>query len=171
MEHIRSQIKTDCFHINPEGKFKKFWTIIVICLLFYTATIMPYKLAMFSKDDGKFWFYLDTSIDVLFLIDIYINLNTPLEISDGEYEYNRCKIFISYLKFWLLIDLFSSIPTGIIEKILVPEEGADLNFNNNDLLRVARIPRLYKLLRMSRLVKILKVFKKSLIFQKIRDFF
>jgi len=38
-------------------------------------------------------------------------------------------------------------------------------------LKIARLPRLYRLMRMARLVKILKMFKKSIIFQKIQDFF
>jgi len=30
---------------NPEGDFLKIWSFIVVVLLLYTATLMPYKLS------------------------------------------------------------------------------------------------------------------------------
>jgi len=149
--------------INPEGAFKKYWGLVLIVILLYTATIMPYKIALISKDTTA-WFYVDLMVDCLFLTDIYINLNSPIHIKDQIYDYNRCTIFCQYLKGWLLIDIIASLPLGIIEKIFIP---SDDGIANAQILKVARLPRLYRLMRMARLVKILKMFKRSLLFQKI----
>ena len=109
---------------------------------------------------------MDTIVDFLFMFDIAINLNTPLERIDKTLNWNRCEIFSDYLKFWLLLDIFASFPMNLIEKIFLQSSGNE-PLENANLVRIARLPRLYKLLRMARLVKILKMFKGSVLFSRI----
>ena len=137
-------------------------------LLLYTATVMPFKLA-FIDNEGDLWFFVDNTIDFLFMFDIYVNLNTPIDAEEeGKKIYDRCKIVGSYLRSWLLIDILASFPIGLVEYLFVGQSSIG---NNNEILRLTRVPRIYRLLRMARLVKLLKMFKKSIFFQKMQDFF
>ena len=74
---------------SPENKFKTIWTVILIFLLLYTAIIMPYKIALIDDDNDSFFFILDTSVDFLFMFDIMINLNSPIEETSGNYNFHR----------------------------------------------------------------------------------
>lgn len=70
---------------------RKIWSGVLIFLLLYTATIMPYKIALLENDDGNgvdVMFYIDSMVDMLFLIDIMVNFNTPLTTPEGELDYN-----------------------------------------------------------------------------------
>ena len=67
-------------------------------------------------------FYLDTIIDFLFIFDMIVNFNSPIQIKDEQYDYNRKRVALNYLKTWFIIDLFASIPMNLISKYLIPPE-------------------------------------------------
>jgi hypothetical protein len=106
---------------------------------------MPFRMA-FIEDD---WFWFELCIDGLFFTDILITLNTAILNGKNELIVDRKKIFMKYLKSWLLIDLLACIP-------LEPISNDDSLANYNDALRIFRLPRLYRLLRISRLFKFFK---------------
>jgi hypothetical protein len=33
------------FYLHPDGKFKRFWSIVLVFMLTYVATMMPFNLA------------------------------------------------------------------------------------------------------------------------------
>lgn len=157
---INFRSKGDFLIFDPIGKFKQIWTIVSLLLLVYTAILMPYKLALID-DDNSFFFYLDTVVDFLFLTDIFVNLNSPIEESNGVYNYNRKKVFVDYLKGWLFLDIIASIPMNLLSKYILDEHVSGLN-SSQAIIKFARIPRLYRLLRITRLFKILKVLNKTI---------
>ena len=65
------------------------------------------------------------------------------------------KIFLNYLKGWLILDITACIPFQLIETIY----GSSLGGSYSKLLRLARLPRLYKLVRIFRVFKFFKVLK------------
>jgi hypothetical protein len=69
----------DCLMIRNGSNFHKFWGLIIVVLLFYTALVMPYRLALIEDDKDVIFFLIDTSVDFLFIIDIFINFNMPIE--------------------------------------------------------------------------------------------
>lgn len=162
--------RQDCFLFNPVGVFKKIWTSVLILMLIYTATIMPYKLALIQDDSVYLvWQNFDTFIDMFFICDILVNFNSPLEVTQQVYSKNRKTIMLSYLKSWFVIDLLSSIPMNLISMNLVTTSSQRLK--NQGLIRLLRLPKLYRLLRMTRLIRIFKVITKSNAFSKILHFF
>lgn len=54
------------FIIGPNSYFKKFWNIIVMVLLVYTASYAPYRMA-FIEDVSADVFIFETLIDSLFV--------------------------------------------------------------------------------------------------------
>jgi|LauGreDrversion4_2_1035121.scaffolds.fasta_scaffold871324_1 hypothetical protein len=51
----------------------------MIIMLLYTAVVMPYKIALIEDDKTDVVYYIDTAVDFIFMIDILINFNTPLD--------------------------------------------------------------------------------------------
>lgn len=98
----------------PESIATKTWQGILIFMLLYTAIIMPYKIALIEDEDSPFLYYLDTVIDFLFIFDMYINFNTPVEFKSEHFNFNRKYIASNYLKSWFIIDFFASIPMNLL---------------------------------------------------------
>ena len=69
----------DCMMIRNGSRFHKLWGLVIILLLFYTALVMPYRLALIEDDTNQLFFYIDTIVDFLFIFDIIVNFNMPIE--------------------------------------------------------------------------------------------
>lgn len=70
----------------PQSIFKKFWNFIIILLLLYTATYMPYKTAFMEEENSGFLFALELIVDFLFVVDIGVNLISAIELEGGGVE-------------------------------------------------------------------------------------
>ena len=97
----------------PESTATKIWQVLLIFMLLYTATILPYKLALIDDDNIEL-FTIDTVFDFLFIFDIYVNFNTPIEFKVDNYNFNRRAIAMNYINSWFLIDCIGSIPMNLI---------------------------------------------------------
>lgn len=63
--------KGDWFMFVPFSPFRRAWGILTIIALIYTATIMPYNIALI--DDSNFSMYvIDTFFDFVFMTDILV---------------------------------------------------------------------------------------------------
>ena len=69
----------DCLMIRNGSSFHKFWGLVIIVLLIYTGFVMPYRLALMEDDTNLSFFYIDTIVDFLFIFDIIVNFNMPIE--------------------------------------------------------------------------------------------
>ena len=70
-------------------------------------------------------------------------------------ETNKAALAKNYLKGWFVIDLVTTIPFQVIERLDTTAKGSA----DTKVVRLARIPRLYRLLRIFRLFKLLRVLK------------
>lgn len=100
--------------IMPTDKFKLYWNLIIIFMLFYTATYMPYQICFLENSSGtmKVFEYI---MDVLFGIDIFVNFISAYEAEDGFIEPRLSLIAINYCKFWFLVDTFAVIPVQVFD--------------------------------------------------------
>jgi hypothetical protein len=80
---------------------------------------MPYKIALINADDYPGLDHLDTVIDFMFMADILINFNTPITNDQGDVDYSRRRITLSYLKNWFIIDLLASLPLNLIMSVAI----------------------------------------------------
>ena len=133
------------------------WNIVMIFLISYTATVMPYRQA-FSDDyvDHPFFDALDLVIDILFWIDIVINFISAYEKYEGVYEYRLKKIAKNYLLGYFALDFVATFPFGsVLSAGGEGEEGSGTR--GNTYLRLIRLNRFYKLLRILRLAKMVNM--------------
>ena len=145
------------FILMPDDNLKKFWNILMIFLLFYVATLVPYNICFdVSSEEGYEWIEtVDLIVDALFFIDIIINFLSSYEDAEtGLPIISFKKIAGNYLKGWFILDFLAVLPVQLIEEYL---DGG----NQLKLARLARLPRLYRLVRILRMIKMLRVFRKS----------
>ena len=138
--------------IMPGNKIKTAWDIIIIFLLIYTATFVPYQVA-FIDDVSTTLYVIMTFLDVLFIIDLPIQFITAYEISNRMIEVRLRYIALHYIKTWFFFDLLACFPSQIIELVWSGKGGY------NWLVRLARLPRLYWLIRIFRIFKMIKLVK------------
>ncbi|OMJ81572.1 hypothetical protein SteCoe_4003 [Stentor coeruleus] len=157
-------VSSHCSVIHPQSKFKKFWDCIMVILLLYTATIMPYRIAFIEGTVYDSWWWLDNTLNLLFFIDFLVNCISAYYDELDNLIYNHKKILLNYMKGWMLIDLIGCIPMDFFM-----ESTSSSGYNN--LLRLFRLPRLYRLLRISKIFKLMQQYKNSEIMMKLQDFF
>lgn len=98
VEKTNLQIEPDCLMIREESYFRKVWSGILIILLLYTATIMPFNIAL-SNDNGNDNYspvkVMDTLVDFLFMLDIYINFNSGILAPEQQVvDYSRKRVAV-----------------------------------------------------------------------------
>ena len=73
------------FVLMPQSKPKVFWNMVIIALLLYTASIVPYRTA-FVDDTTLGWYIFELFVDTLFLFDLFVNFISAYEIEHNMIE-------------------------------------------------------------------------------------
>ncbi|CAG9313056.1 unnamed protein product [Blepharisma stoltei] len=155
-----------CGIIHPDHKFRTYWDLAMLFVLLYTATIMPFSMAFVDSTLWDTWFLMDLIVNMFFIVDLVVNLMCAYITPEGKLVTSRWRIFLKYLKSWLIIDLVSSIPYS-----LLPGSNTDSSGSYNSSMSLLKLPRLYRLFRISRVIKLLKKYKNSEFMEKLQDFF
>mmetsp|Transcript_28338 Transcript_28338/g.92542 ORF Transcript_28338/g.92542 Transcript_28338/m.92542 type:complete len:888 (-) Transcript_28338:70-2733(-) len=130
--------------ISPNHKYMRFWDILSLFLLAFTAIVTPFEIG-FLEPKFDSLFVINRIVDFCFLIDLLINFN--LQYYDphlARMETRRHVISKHYLRGWFMIDLISLLPYDILNLTGAGE------FSNLRVLRIIRLMRLAKLLRILR---------------------
>ncbi|KAM6963593.1 voltage-gated inwardly rectifying potassium channel KCNH6 isoform 1-T1 [Tautogolabrus adspersus] len=138
-------------HYSP---FKAFWDWIILLLVLYTAVFTPYSAAFLLDEHGDLrqrscgytcnpLNVADLMVDVLFIVDIVINLRTTYVDQNDEVVTQPSRIATHYIKGWFPIDLFAAIPFDL----LIFRSGSDEMATLTSLLKTARLLRLVRVAR------------------------
>ena len=85
-------------------------------LLLYTAIFVPFKVC-FEDETSDEQFIFDLWVDFCFFIDIILTFFTATEGARGVLEVHKPTIAKNYIKGWFFIDLFTTIPFQVLEKL------------------------------------------------------
>jgi hypothetical protein len=122
-----------------------------------TCVLTPYNIA-FQKAET----WLNTAVDILFLMDMMVAFNTVYYDIEMNVIDDRKMIVIGYLKGWFTIDLFAIIPFDFL--------FSSLSTNVNGMVRVARLGKLYRLVKLTKMLRLLKIMKeKSKLMKYLND--
>lgn len=148
--------------------FKRVWDILMIFMLGYVATLVPYNICLKSTNiDENINSYTEEEItallvDLLFFIDIFVNFLSSYDDPETNLPVVDLKLIAKkYVSSWFGIDILAIFPFEAVEALLRSEDSQNSNLISVKLTRLARLPRLYKLLRVLRLLKMLRIFRKS----------
>ena len=114
-------------HYSP---FKAFWDWLILFLVIYTAIVTPYVASFIltreennkktETEGSTVSIYVDPLVivdyivDVMFIIDIFINFRTTFVDINDEVVSHPCRIAVHYCKTWFLIDLVAAIPFELL---------------------------------------------------------
>ena len=70
----------------PLSNFKLFWNVVIIILLLYSATFMPYQICFIDEPSKGAMLFFEYFIDFLFALDIIFNFISAYERPDGIIE-------------------------------------------------------------------------------------
>jgi len=102
--------KPNCLIILPSSRFKLIWNFVIILLLLYTSTYVPYRVAFVDESTTAYQAF-EYCIDALFLFDIFVNFCSAIEKKDGTIDVRMRQIAKSYLTSWFMLDLCATFPT------------------------------------------------------------
>ena len=136
--------------IYPEDPFKGYWDIFIALVLIFTSLVTPYRIALVEVDNTR-WNVINNTVDIMFLVDIFIIFNAAYEDEDFNLIDKRKAIAKTYIKSWFLIDVFAIFPFHLILG------SADFG----DIVRITKIGRMYKLIKLTRLLRVLKIVKEK----------
>lgn len=115
-------------HYSP---FKAVWDWLILFLVMYTAIVTPYMAAFVLTKTTKRpassssnhaasiiyndpLVFVDYIVDVMFIVDIFINFRTTFVDVNEEVVSDPCRIAVHYVKGWFLIDLLAAIPFELL---------------------------------------------------------
>lgn len=148
--------------LGPRVAFRKYWSLMIVVLLLYTATMTPY-LTAFVDEEGALLQVTGYVVDSLFFADIIVNFFSSYADSEEIQVTSHCRIVKHYLKTWFFLDLLACVPFQLIEANDTDSDDSAYN----KLLRLMRLPRLYRVIRVLRLLKLLRVMKSTTFIEKL----
>ncbi|CAF0941362.1 unnamed protein product [Adineta ricciae] len=144
--------RTIILHYSP---FKAGWDWLILLLVIYTAIVTPYTAAFLMHEEGpnkqrsrpsRALNVIELIVDVMFIIDLIVNLRTTYVKHNEELVTRASKIAKHYLKGWFLIDVTAAIPFDILFSLLQTNGGGE-STTLMGLLKTARLLRLVRIAR------------------------
>lgn len=155
--------------IRPTSLFRISWNVVMFLLLIYTATLMPYRIAFEDQIFFDGYTIFEVMMDFLFMFDVFINLFSGYNRSNGELETRLRKVSLPYLKTWFILDILGSFPFSLVQWG-VTGGAPDTTGRANNFARVARLPRLYKIFNVFRIGKVSRIYRGNAYFERIKDY-
>lgn len=87
----RDKLKPLPFIVFPQSRFKSIWNLIMMLVVIYTGTYIPYKTAFIESSD-ELISNIELAIDSLFIIDLFINFISAYEDNEKNIEFRLAKI-------------------------------------------------------------------------------
>lgn len=150
--------KKKWFIIDPNDQKKSIWSITILICIVYTCVMTPFRESFYTFQELEikdFWFFLETIIDIIFALDIFVNFISAYENINGNIVYSYKQIAANYIKGFFWVDFFTVMPSLIDTSSY---ENTDISLGATRYFKVAR---LHRLVRMGRVIKIFKMYQYS----------
>ena len=99
---------------HPYASYRQMFSIFIAIVLMYSILSVPYRISL-SMPAPTFgmWWWIDLSVDVIFLVDIVFNFRVGIMQERGHvahFERDPLIVACKYCKLWFWIDLITSVP-------------------------------------------------------------
>jgi Ion transport protein/Cyclic nucleotide-binding domain/Zinc knuckle len=138
-----------CGVLRPEQTLRLAWEFIMMISLILLGVLVPYTTA-FDDQKTDFSTALDYFSIIIYSIDIIFTLNTGV-YSKGKLLLKRRLILKEYSKFWLWLDLISTIPFELILSEYIKPGHFLSSFKLGDNFNIIANLKVLKLIRLFRL--------------------
>jgi hypothetical protein len=170
--------------INPTGTFRISWDVVSMLLVIFVTIMVPLRLAFDvarGEEVADPWFFVDTFIDVFFLVDLFLNFVTGTESTvsqgavyammpgKGRTEMRLRRVAVNYLSGWFWLDLAASLPINLILIVFAADSGGTAATSRSELgdYRTIKILRGFKFFKLVRLLRLLRL---SRALTRLQDF-
>ena len=144
--------------MDRDAAFLRSWDLLTAVSLVFVAIVTPFELGFMETDvesvNGLVLFSVNRLVDLVFFVDIVMQMNTSCVDGAGRVVFSRVKILREYAKGWLWIDLVSIFPFELTLVILTGFKNPDPEQQRLKAVRFLRLLRLLKLLRILRSARI-----------------
>ena len=156
--------------LTPEGKFRRYWDLVVCLAVVYIAVILPLEISFWSNNlssdptglvkmtaQWQIVKLVSYFVTFIFLLDIYFEMKTAFsdEIT-GELVIDRRRTFLRYARrpLGLAFDVATVLPfTELIEPFLGQGASADTKAAAQSTLRLVNALKILRLVRIIRLLR------------------
>ena len=155
---------------DPHSPYRMAWDLLVICpCLLYLTIVLPYRLCFDHRASGGVWI-LETVMDILFVIDIFVNFRTGFfSAKSGLVVYDQKKVAWRYIKSWFFVDVLSGFPFGLLSFQLIADLSAAKVLKGGRVLKAAKVMRFFKLTRLLKTTKIFTGMDRAA-FDRVQDY-
>jgi hypothetical protein len=106
--------------IHPRSKFRQWWNMLMVCLLLYTATAVPYRAAFGVLSSGA-GLFVEIIFACVYLLDIVVNFCTGFD-SSNQSEHGKPAVIIMehiaiakrYVRSYFVADVIAILPLNFI---------------------------------------------------------
>ena len=152
-----SELKKKNYMFDHTHKYIKRWEVIVISIACMNCFQVPLEIAMTLDAFESNWYKaLSFLIDLVFLIDILINFNMTIDLSESV-VYDRKATARAYLRGRFTVDFLSAFPLDVFAKFATSGRVEGSNLRLFSLLKLIRMLRLSRMLRAMNVNRALKV--------------
>jgi len=132
--------KSRVARFNPDHRLRHFWNFLILIICVYNAFSIPFRLS-FGGKLSSYWF--DWTLDILFFVDVYLNMYEFSFVEQGELVVDRDKVRNHYYNGYFKLDFVTMFPLDLFALV----------FYGNDemMLLMLAYTRLPKLIRLSRI--------------------
>jgi Cyclic nucleotide-binding domain/Ion channel len=142
-------IKKNPWIFLPTDRFIRIWSSFLLFLLMYIFIVLPLVISFNYSVNASIFYWIENIVDLFFFMDILITLNTGY-IKNEELTVERKKIFLNYLKGFLLIDFLSVFLFHLFKSN---------NGRSNNLFMMLRLLKFNKIIKTSKIVNVIDCFK------------
>lgn len=143
--------------LEQDSRFNRRWDLLTATLLLFVAIVTPFELGFLETNidttSGITLFAINRFVDLVFFLDILVQMNTMYFDAKGKKVYSRKRIFVHYLRTWLFIDVVSILPFELT-LFLLNHNSVNQSQARLKAIRFIRLLRLLKLLRVLRGLRI-----------------
>ena len=154
--------------IYPLSKFGVFWLSITAIFLIYTGIVTAPLVAFYWTEPECSMvptLYLDTAIDIFFIIDIFLNFHFGI-FEGGKYIDDAWIVFWTYIRGSLIFDMVTSFPVSFFELVAQTACNSGQAPADSGPLRLVRA---IKPLRLIKIVRLAKVGKAGPLIARLAD--
>lgn len=127
--------------VHPQGAFLQNWNFLMLLLVVLNGMRVPYNVVFATRHSVSFgpFYFLDSFMDLLFLIDIFVHFRTAF-MEEGILVTDRSVLARKYVRGYFLLDLLASLPLDLL--CLLPDTSLQCRPATRSLrlLRCVRIP-------------------------------
>ena len=162
---------------DPHTKLAATWDLVQILFLCYISIFVPLRVCFdIDVPVGSLSFWIDSLVDVYFIVDLFLQFRTSFERDDGLMEDDARAIAEKYLKKWFVVDFISCIPVQyfmmLVEDdpaVVVETEAAmagtsatkDAAGAEFKAVKMLRLVRMSKMLRLAKIKRILAKYEEQ----------